>query len=249
MSLDGYTTTTTRTNAESILTDLTWDNVHERHVSSLEDALAYFISADHRRDLLYFKRTANGGPYDVERISAKLVSPETEHYVLSATTLMHVMPGQQSEIIPIKEWIYESRMYGQLVCGFPIFRGFRKRRIFQCWRRNVGIKIYMDIRRTLASKLIYARPHMCEPVLDALSVARSIGCARPLSISNASSQLITFSSLATARSRNMASLEEALENEYDGNFYDLPVDLEDEEVAVMHIHYFLDEEVAVMHIH
>lgn len=36
-----------------------------------------------------------------------------------------------------------------------------------------------------------------------------------------------------------------MENEYDGNLYDLPVDLEDEEVAVMHIHYFLVEEVRV----
>ena len=38
---------------------------------------------------------------------------------------------------------------------------------------------------------------------------------------------------------------EALEDEYNGYFYYLPVDLEDEEVAVMHIYYFLVDEVRV----
>ncbi|GMF09751.1 unnamed protein product [Phytophthora lilii] len=111
--------------------------------SGVEDAILFFLDAKHKHDVLYFKRKANRGanpavtaklslgfsstpattgkymPYDLERIDEAPRSGAGDFFMMTSTSLVHHSNNDDNdiagEVIPLSQWIMESKMFSLLL--------------------------------------------------------------------------------------------------------------------------------------
>ncbi|KAG6615415.1 Dynein heavy chain [Phytophthora cinnamomi] len=135
--------------------------------SGVEDAILFFLDAKHRHDVLYFKwktaRVANPGvtaklslgfssapastgkylPYDLVRIDEAPRSGAGDYFMMTSTSLVHHTNNNDNdvsgEVIPLSQWIMESKMFSLLLAGIPLFQKFLVRKVFVGWMKQVRL--------------------------------------------------------------------------------------------------------------
>ncbi|XP_054635114.1 dynein heavy chain domain-containing protein 1-like isoform X3 [Dunckerocampus dactyliophorus] len=78
-------------------------------------------------------------PYDLQVVPASEAGPE--HYVFTASTVLHVTQKGYGGLISLEEWYRESVLWAALQ-AFPFFRAFRLRNAFTRWYKNVRETVF-----------------------------------------------------------------------------------------------------------
>ncbi|OQR94848.1 dynein heavy chain [Achlya hypogyna] len=154
-------------------------------IQSIEDAVLYFICEKHRRNVLYFQGPdpkAGFRPYDVRHVAPLAANTREEHYLVSATHLVHCKPYENAEVIPISEWVYHSRMFDHLLRSIPLFQQLLRRRVFGNWAAYVRHKLYRGLRQHLLATLHWARPNYAATILAIQAAGQAIQTHRALSL-------------------------------------------------------------------
>lgn len=177
--------------------------------NSVEDAILFFLNEKHKRDILYFKRrtmarmenqpesgatlaplvsekSSRYMPYDLETIQGSLKTGTGEYFIMSSSSLVHHVNSGVSEIvgevIPISQWVMESKMFSLLLAGIPLFQKFLLRRMFALWIREVRRLIYCDFRKRIAETLPLARKAFVLPMLKSCHTLHRIQKIRALGL-------------------------------------------------------------------
>ncbi|KAF0689654.1 hypothetical protein As57867_018827, partial [Aphanomyces stellatus] len=92
--------------AESPAKPLSLDDVH-----TIEDAILYFLSEKHRKNVLYFRPqklepNMPYRPYDLVHVEPLSQNNKDEHFLMGATNLVHYKANEHAECIPVAEWVY-----------------------------------------------------------------------------------------------------------------------------------------------
>ncbi|KAJ8575967.1 hypothetical protein ON010_g3245 [Phytophthora cinnamomi] len=181
--------------------------------SGVEDAILFFLDAKHRHDVLYFKwktaRVANPGvtaklslgfssapastgkylPYDLVRIDEAPRSGAGDYFMMTSTSLVHHTNNNDNdvsgEVIPLSQWIMESKMFSLLLAGIPLFQKFLVRKVFVGWVRAIRQIIYRDNRKRIAHCLPFARQAFIRPLLHSCRALRDIQEIRSLTLPTA----------------------------------------------------------------
>ncbi|RLN05689.1 hypothetical protein BBJ28_00005438 [Nothophytophthora sp. Chile5] len=176
-------------------------------LSGVEDAILFFLNAKHKHDILYFKRKTGSGvsqetsarlslglpastdrylPYDLERIKNAPRSGSGDYFMMTSASLVHHSNNSDSdvagEVIPISQWITESKMFSLLLAGIPLFQKFLVRKVFMGWRQAIRQYIYRANRKRLAQSLPFARPAFVQPMLQSCRALRDIQRIRSLTL-------------------------------------------------------------------
>nr|XP_057943574.1 dynein heavy chain domain-containing protein 1-like isoform X2 [Doryrhamphus excisus] len=78
-------------------------------------------------------------PYDLQVVPASEAGPE--HYVFTASTVLHVTQKGYGGLITLEEWYRESVLWAALQ-AFPFFRAFKLRNAFTRWYKNVRETVF-----------------------------------------------------------------------------------------------------------
>ncbi|KAG3197576.1 hypothetical protein PC128_g6683 [Phytophthora cactorum] len=181
-----------------------------RRLSGVEDAILFFLDAKHKHDVLYFKRkNARGAkstetaklslgwssasaptgkymPYDLERIDEAPRSGAGDYFMMTSSSLVHHTNnndnGVSGEVIPLSQWIMESKMFSLLLAGIPLFQKFLVRKTFVGWVRAIRRTIYRDNCKRIARCLPFARPSFVRSMLLSSRALRDIQQIRSLTL-------------------------------------------------------------------
>eukprot|EP00760_Papus_ankaliazontas_P005952 PhM_4_TR1281/c1_g1_i2/m.7199/K10408/DNAH; dynein heavy chain, axonemal len=135
------------------------DEPEIRGLRNAEDTIAFFskASADTAVKFVYLNRAPpqlRFRPYDLEVVMRGEQSPE--HFVVSASGVVHMKPGQASEVVPLSDWMRESMIFNVLT-RIRFFRNYLVLKTFSQWIRNVRFKLYCETRRKLCKKLFISK--------------------------------------------------------------------------------------------
>ncbi|KAH9070620.1 hypothetical protein Ae201684P_002976 [Aphanomyces euteiches] len=80
------------------------------NVHTIEDAVLYFLIEKHKKNVLYFqpekqKPDQPYRPYDLTRIEPLTHNNKEEHFLMSASNLVHYKANENVECIPVAEWV------------------------------------------------------------------------------------------------------------------------------------------------
>ncbi|KAG7390068.1 hypothetical protein PHYBOEH_007160 [Phytophthora boehmeriae] len=186
-------------------------NTTDTQVFGVEDAILFFLDAKHKRDVLYFKQKNPGGtkpsetaklslgltsapvsggrylPYDLERAEEMPRSSAGDFFMMTSATLVHYSNNSSDnnisgEVIPLSQWIMESKMFSLLLAGIPLFQKFLVRKVFLGWGRAIRQTIYRDNRKRIARSLPFARQAFASPLLQSCRVFHDIQDIRSLAL-------------------------------------------------------------------
>ncbi|KAL4157418.1 hypothetical protein PRNP1_006441 [Phytophthora ramorum] len=178
--------------------------------SGVEDAILMFLDAKHKRDVLYFKRKSDRGgnpaetakmslgfssapvstgkymPYDLERIDEAPQLGAGDYFMMTSSSLVHHTNNNDNdvsgEVIPLSQWIMESKMFSLLLAGIPLFQKFLVRKVFVGWIRAIRQTIYRDNCKRLAQSLPLARQAFVQPMLHSRCALGDIQEIRSLTL-------------------------------------------------------------------
>ncbi|KAF4318151.1 hypothetical protein BBO99_00000283 [Phytophthora kernoviae] len=185
-------------------------NTTDAQVFGVEDAILFFLNAKHKRDVLYFKQKNAGGvkssetakfslglssapvsggrylPYDLERTEGLPHSGAGDFFMMTSASLVHYSNNNDNnisgEVIPLSQWIMESKMFSLLLAGIPLFQKFLVRKVFLGWVRVIRQAIYRDNRKRIAQSLPFARQAFARPMLQSCRVLHDIQEIRSLTL-------------------------------------------------------------------
>ncbi|KAG3244502.1 hypothetical protein PI124_g10720 [Phytophthora idaei] len=226
-------------------------------LSGVEDAILFFLDAKHKHDVLYFKRkNARGAkstetaklslglssasaatgkymPYDLERIDEAPRSGAGDYFMMTSSSLVHHTNnndnGVSGEVIPLSQWIMESKMFSLLLAGIPLFQKFLVRKTFVGWVRAIRRTIYRDNCKRIARCLPFARPSFVRSMLLSSRALRDIQQIRSLTLptTRPAVDLVTVQEhqkehlamaemrLIDAKEKLLSLMEEMVQNIYD----------------------------------
>ncbi|KAL4102901.1 hypothetical protein PRIC1_006643 [Phytophthora ramorum] len=178
--------------------------------SGVEDAILMFLDAKHKRNVLYFKRKSDRGgnpaetakmslgfssapvstgkymPYDLERIDEAPRLGAGDYFMMTSSSLVHHTNNNDNdvsgEVIPLSQWIMESKMFSLLLAGIPLFQKFLVRKVFVGWIRAIRQTIYRDNCKRLAQSLPLARQAFVQPMLHSRCALGDIQEIRSLTL-------------------------------------------------------------------
>ncbi|KAG7383692.1 hypothetical protein PHYPSEUDO_003371 [Phytophthora pseudosyringae] len=178
--------------------------------SGVEDAILFFLDAKHKRDVLYFKRKNDRGtkpaesakltlgfssapttsgkymPYDLEQIGEAPRSGAGDYFMMTSTSLVHHTNNNDNdvsgEVIPLSQWIMESKMFSLLLAGIPLFQKFLVRKVFVGWVHAIRRTIYRENCKRIAQCLLFARQAFVRPMLHSCRTLRGIQEIRLLTL-------------------------------------------------------------------
>ncbi|KAK1930094.1 Dynein heavy chain 9 [Phytophthora citrophthora] len=169
--------------------------------SGVENAILFFLDAKHKHDVLYFKRKNAKGtrsntaklslglssvptttgkylPYDLERVDEAPQAGAGDYFMMTSTSLVHHTNNNDNdvsgEVIPLSQWIMESKMFSLLLAGIPLFQKFLVRKVFMGWIHAVRLTIYRENCKRIAHCLPFARQSFVRPLLRSCPVLRDI---------------------------------------------------------------------------
>ncbi|KAG1690853.1 hypothetical protein DVH05_027455 [Phytophthora capsici] len=170
------------------------NNATNSKFSGVENAILFFLDAKHKRDVLYFKRknakapatTGKYLPYDLERIDETPQAGAGDYFMMTSTSLVHHTNNNDNdvsgEVIPLSQWIMESKMFSLLLAGIPLFQKFLVRKVFMGWIHAVRQTIYRENCKRIAQCLPFARQSFVRPLLRSCPVLRDIQEIRSLTL-------------------------------------------------------------------
>jgi hypothetical protein len=82
---------------------------------------------------------------------------QPEHFIISATGIVHVCPGQLSDHMSLFDWMWESSMHNVL-CSINVFRLYSRRKAFTQWVTGMRREEYNRRRLQLGKTCFFARP-------------------------------------------------------------------------------------------
>ena len=90
-----------------------------------------------------------------------------EYYTVSSSGVMHIVPGVQTDFIPLGTWMRDTSIYS-LLRQMRFFKHYLTLKMFSEWRVNVRVKLYRSVRNKIEHKLFLAIPAF-NPAMMALA--------------------------------------------------------------------------------
>ncbi|KPA86847.1 putative dynein heavy chain [Leptomonas pyrrhocoris] len=151
-----------------------------RNIHTAEDAVAFFTANGSSTSLKHvFLNCAPKGvkfrPYDL--VVTEKGSEEPEHYILSATGIVHMRPGRPSEVMTLADYMKESSLFN-ILQNIPFFKNFLLYKAFLRLQMKLRQRKYAAIRRALSKDLLIAKPTFAYPILDLVKHAHTISDAK-----------------------------------------------------------------------
>jgi len=133
-----------------------------------EDAIAFFARHGNETPIkfVYCNRVSSPGqyrPYDLVVVSRKQVEPE--HFMISASGVVHVLPGAPSEFSTLAEWTHSSQLFN-ILRSIRFFKHYLITKMFQLWRRNVRFRLFAKQRKHVCNSLFMARPSFSRHLIE-----------------------------------------------------------------------------------
>eukprot|EP00854_Cymbomonas_tetramitiformis_P001348 gene1348-1949_t len=137
------------------------------------DVVQYYVRNGHFAEVkLFHCNIADTGenfrPYDLVAVPRELAEPE--HYTISVSGVVHVVPGEQSEFTALSDWMREQSIF-QLLIQMRFFKFFLVSKMFHFWKSNVRHKLYCQVRNRLMKRLFVAKQTFVHAVVELGSLA------------------------------------------------------------------------------
>ena len=88
-----------------------------------------------------------------------------EYFTMSASGVVHIRPGEQSEFTQLGEWMRHKSIFNVLR-RMRFFRHYLVYKRFQHWRKAVRRKLFSQVRNKLKRKLFLAKPTFCPALME-----------------------------------------------------------------------------------
>ncbi|KAK3272243.1 hypothetical protein CYMTET_19451 [Cymbomonas tetramitiformis] len=144
-----------------------------QQLRSSNDVVQYYVRNGHFAEVkLFHCNIADTGenfrPYDLVAVPRELAEPE--HYTISVSGVVHVVPGEQSEFTALSDWMREQSIF-QLLIQMRFFKFFLVSKMFHFWKSNVRHKLYCQVRNRLMKRLFVAKQTFVHAVVELGSLA------------------------------------------------------------------------------
>lgn len=190
--------------------DEEWDEeaMLKRELAKLhtgEDVIAFFAKNGSNSSVkfVYCKRKEHVDPtefrpYDLEVIS-ELMEGSTvstaaklgEHFTISATGVVHVCPGQQSEHMSLGDWMHQCLMYNVLT-SMNFFKYYIHGKVFGRWKQHSRFTTYCHARKLLVRRLFLSKPLFVNPLVKIQSLMHEVESVKVLNIGSNTYDLANF---------------------------------------------------------
>lgn len=145
-----------------------------------EDAIAFFSANGSKSDVKYIllnreRRKLEFRPYDLLVVPHSMEDPE--HYIMSATGVVHVSPGSPSEVVSLSEWMRESSLFNVLR-KIPFFKNFLLYKAFFRLHQNYRAKKYSTIRKKLSKDFLFTTHTFSGQGLDLAKSSHELSTVR-----------------------------------------------------------------------
>ncbi|CAD2215824.1 Dynein heavy chain, N-terminal region 2/Hydrolytic ATP binding site of dynein motor region/AAA domain (dynein-related subfamily), putative [Angomonas deanei] len=145
----------------------------ETIISSLktaEDVIAFFSANGSESSVKYVllnkaPRTLEFRPYDL--VVVPTGHEESEHYIMSATGAVHVIPGQPSDVVSLADYMRESSLFN-ILRKIPFFKHFLMYKAFFRMYQRLRTKKYVQTRQALSKDLLIAKATFALPSKEIL---------------------------------------------------------------------------------
>ncbi|ORC87581.1 dynein heavy chain [Trypanosoma theileri] len=146
-----------------------------RYLKTDEDCIAFFAAHGSGSQVKYVYLTRapqllEFRPYDLCVSSVKSGVKEKEHYIMSATGVVHVRPGQPSEVVSLAEWMRESSLF-DVLRKIHFFKTYLVYKAFFRWYKNLRAKQFLKTRKTLSKELLLSKATFSVPAMEVLKTS------------------------------------------------------------------------------
>jgi dynein heavy chain len=196
-----------------------------------EDVIAFFAKNGSNTPVkfVYCRRrqvTDENGfrPYDLEVIPEMVEINKShvtssglgEHFTISATGVVYVCPGQQSEYMSLGDWMHQCLMYSVLT-SMNFFKFYIHGKVFSWWRLHTRYTVYCHHRQRLARRLFLAKPLFVQPLVRIHAIMHEVESVKVMSIGTNVYNLSDFGKeQAAMRSNTGSGAAKELEQRHDG---------------------------------
>ncbi|CAE8716366.1 unnamed protein product, partial [Polarella glacialis] len=194
-----------------------------------EDVIAFFAKNGSNTPVkfVYCKRKeilceTDFRPYDLEVIAelmdggmAMAPSKLGEHFTISATGVVHVCPGQQSEHMSLGDWMHQCLMYSVLT-SMNFFKYYIHGKVFTRWQQHTRFTVYCHARASLVRRLFLAKPMFVQPLVRIHSLMHEVESVKVMSVGTNVYLLADFAKeQASVRSNTVSGAAKELEARHD----------------------------------
>eukprot|EP00930_Biecheleria_cincta_P045461 TRINITY_DN31327_c0_g1_i1.p1 TRINITY_DN31327_c0_g1~~TRINITY_DN31327_c0_g1_i1.p1 ORF type:complete len:794 (-),score=117.08 TRINITY_DN31327_c0_g1_i1:132-2513(-) len=191
-----------------------------------EDAVAFFTrhGGNTHIKLIYCIRPGKAGvnsdtetpsPYGLMVIPEDRLNRHCEHFTITPSGVLHVLPGQLSEYTPLPMWVHECAMY-RVLTVMNLFRLHVHRKTFVEWQMNSRDSSYCRRRQKLARQLFLARPNLVGPMLQAKTLTSELAITPLTQLPDQCCRVDDFRHAVQASlSDSMSGAQRRLENKRD----------------------------------
>ncbi|CAJ1407664.1 unnamed protein product [Effrenium voratum] len=178
-----------------------------REMRTGDDAVSYFTryGANTKVKLIHcilasgHSPTQEVSPYDLLVVPEDRIKRETgEYFTITASGVVHFMPGQLSECVSLSEWVHQCMMY-RVLKSMSFFRLYLHRKAIAHWRQNARDAAFCRKRARLSRGCFFARPTLISPMLKVKALASEVGASTMVALPEQCTRLEDFE-MATATS-------------------------------------------------
>ncbi|SCU71914.1 Cytoplasmic dynein 2 heavy chain (DYNC2H1), putative [Trypanosoma equiperdum] len=146
-----------------------------RKLKTAEDCITFFAANGSSSHLKYVylcraPHVLEFRPYDLCVSPMKRGLEQKEHYIMSATGVVHVRPGHPSEVVSLAEWMRESSLF-DVLRKVHFFKTYLVYKAFFRWYKNVRAKDFLNKRRLLSRNLLISKSTFSTPILEVLNAS------------------------------------------------------------------------------
>ncbi|KAL7709827.1 dynein heavy chain cytosolic putative [Lotmaria passim] len=150
------------------------------NIHTAEDAVAFFTANGNSTSLKHvFLNCAPKGlefrPYDL--VATKKGCENPEHYILSATGVVHIRPGRPSEVMTLADYMKEASLFN-ILRKIPFFKTFLLYKAFLRLQMKLRQRKYAAVRKMLSKDLLVAKPTFAYPLLELVKYSHTISDAK-----------------------------------------------------------------------
>ena len=110
-------------------------------------------------------------PYDLVVVSRQKV--EHEYFTVSATGVMRIKKGVQSEFTSLAEWVREKTLF-DLISSIGFFKNYLTGRSFKHWHKVVRQKNFNRVKTQISETLFLAKPTFIPHIKEIMAAADEV---------------------------------------------------------------------------
>ena len=149
-------------------------------------------------------------PYDLVIGEIKDNHLEVEHYSMSPSGIVHVVPGYSSECISLANWTRQAMMF-RILRKIPFYKYYLHRKTFYTWRSNVRFSLYARQRKKVYDRLFLARNSTYGAILSVKRILTDIKDTKLIVVENRTCEKDVFLELQNSNLAQCAHVfEESL---------------------------------------